>query len=177
MTVWGGKGRPHQLLSTLGPNGGSGLWVYPIPTAGGVYPAANRALYIPIFVESPVTVYQLAVYPTAQSGNLDIGIYDESSNRLVSAGSTAVGAINTIQAINIADTYLIPGAYFLAINCDNTTAAFLRSNAGNATLYGFWGVQQQAVGAVTLPATATMTSPISSAYIPWISALTMSAVI
>jgi hypothetical protein len=147
-----------------------------MPTAGAVWPAANRALYCPILVEEFVTVTQMAVWPTVQSGNLDIGIYNEVGSRLISSTSTAVGVGAALQAVNINDTPLSPGVYFLALNVDNTTAAFQRSSGGGSGSLQICGLQQQAVGAVTLPSTATFANP-ANAYVPLIQALCMSAVI
>ena len=131
---------------------------------GGTWPAANRALYMPFIVEVPVTAYQLAVEVTVQSGNCDAGIYNEQGTRLVSAGSTAVAAAG-LQTFNITDTALTPGVYFMAMNVDNTTAAFVRSVSLNAPWLQMLGMQQQAVGAVALPDPATFANP-ASAYVP-----------
>ena len=166
---------PMALLSTYDKAHG-GAWGLGGMSSGGVWPAANRAIYVSVLVENPVVVTQMAVWVTVQSGNLDVGIYSETGTRLVSAGSTVVGAAAAIQAINIADTLLAPGVYFLAMCVDNTTAAFQRTAAGNAGIYSSFGVQQQAVGAVTLPATATFATP-ASAYAPAVIATVMSAVI
>lgn len=111
---------------------------------------ANRAVYQPVQVEEPCTVFQMMVTVSTQAGNLDVGIYDmESLKRLVSAGSTAVAAAG-FQTIDIADTYLTPGWYFLALCCDSSTAVFRNSGVAAAAARAC-GFAQQAVGAVTLP--------------------------
>lgn len=133
-------------------------------TAGGVWPAANRALYFPFIVDSVVTAYQMTFEVVTQSGNCDVGIYDERGNRLVSKGSTAVGAAG-IQTIDITDTALSPGLYYMALNVDNITASFTRSSSIQAVWLRVMGVQEQAVGAVTLPDPATFANP-TSAYVP-----------
>lgn len=145
-------------------------------TAGGAWPAANRAIYVPVLVEQPVLVTQMAVWVTAQAGNLDVGIYSEKLGRLVSAGSTPVGTAGALQAVNITDTTLDPGLFFLALCCDTISASFLRANVGGADFYRLCGIQQQAVGAVTLPDPAVFANP-SSAYCPVIQAIVMSSTI
>ena len=133
--------------------------------AGGVWPAANRAIFLPFMVESAVTAYMMAIEVTVQSGNCDIGIYDVlGATRLVSTGSTAVGAVG-IQTFDITDTLLLPGVYYAALNVDNITAAVARSTSVSALWLQSVGVQQQAVGAVTLPNPATLANP-ASAYLP-----------
>lgn len=140
-------------------------WVSDVWTSqpsANAWPAANRALYYPFAVEAPVTAYQMAFQVTTQSGNCDVGLYTEQGVRLVSAGSTAVGAAG-FQSIDITDTALLPGNYYMAMCVDNTTAAFT-----SLTTAALWlqvvGVQQQAVGAVTLPDPATFANP-ASAYV------------
>ena len=167
---------PTLLLSTLLQTASAILWPYTAPSAGGVWPAVNRAIYCPILVEDPVTVKQLVVWPTVQSGNFDIGIYTETGKRVISKGSTAVGAANTMQPVDITDTPLTPGFYYLGMSCDNTTAAFQRSNNGDADMMTVFGVQNQALGAVTLPDPWV---PINAqnAYVPLIQGLCMSSVI
>ncbi len=132
--------------------------------SGAVWPAANRALYMPFLVEVPVTAYQMAFEVTTQSGNCDVGIYDELGNRLVSKGSTAVGAAG-IQTLDITDTVLTPGLYYMAMNVDNITAAVTRLAPGLALHLQTVGMQQQAVGAVALPNPATFANP-ATAYLP-----------
>lgn len=135
-------------------------------SGNGTWPAANRAIYIPFMVEARITVYQIAVEVAVQSGSLDVGLYDLYGKRLQAAGSTAV-AVAGVQAIDITDTALTPGVYYMGMCVDNNTASFYRSTAAARALQ-MAGVQQQAVGAVTLPDPATFANP-ASAYIPHMS--------
>ena len=128
------------------------------------WPAANRALYIPVELDFPAKAVKMLFQVTTQSGNYDIGIYSETGTRLVSTGSTAVPAAGMAVA-DITDTDLVPGTYFLALNIDNTTAAVQRNTGLIAGTIQACGVQQQAVGAVTLPNPATFANP-ASAYVP-----------
>lgn len=132
----------------------------------GTWPAANRALYVPVIVETTVTAFQMGIIVGVSSGNIDVGIYDEKFARVVSMGSTAVAAAG-FQAFDIADTVLIPGVYYLAMCVDNTTASFPRAGVLAEHLRAN-GVQQQAVGAVTLPNPMVPANP-ASAYLPALS--------
>ncbi len=143
-------------------------------TSSATWPAANRAIYAPVCVQQTVTVKKMALLVATQSGNLDVGIYSETGTRLVSSGSTAVAAAG-LQSVDITDTTLSPGVYFLAMCVDNTTAAFTRGIVP-VVAQQIAGVQQQAVGAVTLPATATFANA-ASAYTPLLFALTGSSVL
>lgn len=122
-------------------------------STAGAWPANNMALYYPFIVQDPITVTQIAVEVTTQSGNLDLGIYSEALTKLVGLGSTAVGAAG-VQVGNIADTTLGPGLHYLAMCCSTTAAAFRRANLPALALR-MSGAAQEAVGAVTLPTTAT----------------------
>ena len=113
----------------------------------------------------PLTARQMFIEIITQSGNCDIGIYNERADRLVSTGSTAVGAAG-IQIFNITDTELTPGVYYAALCVDNATASITRASTTALNLQVL-GVQQQAVGAVTLPNPATFANP-ASAYAPTI---------
>lgn len=143
--------------------------------AGAVWPASNRALYLPVEVQAPCTAYQFIFNVVTQSGNYDVGIYDEQGKRLVSKGSTAV-PVAGVCITDITDTELTPGVYFLAMNVDNTTAAFNRTTNPTAAHMQCCGCQQQAVGAVTLPDPATFANP-ATAYVPALAISTYEATI
>jgi len=128
-----------------------------------VWPAANRAIFVAFDVEVPSLAQRMFFNVVTQSGNYDIGLYTESGARLVSVGSTAVPA-GGFANVDIADTALAPGTYFMALCVDNTTASFTRTGPA-AELLRVCGVQQQALGAVTLPNPATFANP-ASAYMP-----------
>jgi hypothetical protein len=157
---------PSGILSTAGPESMIGSYLMIGVTAassGAVWPAANLAIYQPVVITEAVTAYQMAVEVTTQAGNLDLGIYDEGLNRLVSLGSTAVGAAG-LQVGNITDTPLAPGLYYIAMNCSSATAAF-RRHAPGVQVLRCSGAAQQAVGAVTLPNPATFAAA-ANAYVP-----------
>ena len=134
--------------------------------AAAAWPAANRALYVPLIVETPMTIFQLAMYNGAVAGEVDIGLYSypgtgTAATRLVSAGKTAMAGASQPQVFNVADTAITPGVYFLGFVCSTvTTATFFRSVPALAQLQ-LAGVQQQALGETVLPATATFANPAS----------------
>lgn len=132
--------------------------------SSAAWPASNTAVYTPYLLTETVVAQQIAFIVGTSSGNIDVGIYSETGTRLVSSGSTACGA-SGVQAVDITDTTLTPGVYFVAMNCDNTTATFNRTAGITNAAMRFYGVQNEAVGSVTLPATATMANPTWS-YVP-----------
>lgn len=94
---------------------------------GSAWPASNRALFSPLFVPSPVVVKRLIVMNGSPSGNMDVGIYRDDLSRLVSSGSVAnSGSASTPQVVDITDTLLTVGRYYIALVLDNTTATIYR---------------------------------------------------
>ena len=124
--------------------------------AGGTY-TANDAFYIPFRVVTPNAVaYKIAVANGAvASGNVDVGIYDGSRNKLVSSGSTAQAGTTTLQVFDITDTALPMGKYWMAVAIDNATGTMFRQSAGfGAGFTALIDVRKEA-SAFPLPATAT----------------------
>lgn len=88
--------------------------------------AANKPMAFGFVLDEAFTVYQLGwINGNSPGGNADIGIYDASWNRKVSAGSTACAGAATWQFVDVADTALAPGSYYLAFNKDDAVASRL----------------------------------------------------
>lgn len=133
-----------------------------VVSGAAVWPAANLALFLAFHLEFSVLAQKMGVQVTTQNGNLDVGIYDQKGNRIVSKGSTAVGAAG-LQVIDITDTVLGPGTYFMAMACSSGTAAFTRTTIGTA-FSAIGGIQQMAT-AFALPDPATFANP-TQGYFP-----------
>ncbi len=137
--------------------------------ASQTWPVANKALFVPVIVDEPCTAFKMAAWTVVNSSaNIDIGIYTPTGVRLVSLGSTA--ATNGVISYDIADTYLTPAVYFLALAYSNNTVnpnGYLPSGTG---IMRIWGVQEMAA-AFPLPAQATFANP-AAAFVPFINMLT-----
>jgi len=170
--------RPQRIiLTTTGwsqPVGNAALATRTNSPGSGAWPAAKRAIFVPVIVEVQMTINQLAVLNGATiSGNVDLGIYSypgsgTAASRLVSIGATAQAGESKPQVFNIADTALKPGLYYFAMVATSATAAIIRSTA-EAKLLQVCGVQQQA-GLESLPETATFSNP-GSSYAPMIAGI------
>lgn len=98
----------------------------PKPTSSA-YQLANRAILVPFVLMEEVTVVKLFVFNGGTvSGNVDVGIYDASYNRLVSAGSTAQTGTGRIQEFDVGDTTIGPGQFYMAMAPDNTNGHYIR---------------------------------------------------
>lgn len=123
--------------------------------ASAALATANQAYFFPFEIHEQVTAVKMFVMIGATAGvNVDVGIYDEAFNRLVSSGATAMGSINTLQIFDITDTVLPPGQYYMAISNSGTTGTvFLRSAADEIAQSCFPCLEMASAHA--LPATAT----------------------
>lgn len=135
------------------------------------WPSQYQAVYVPVAVRSRVVAKKMWFGSgSTGTGNLDIGIYDAAGTRLVSTGSTAKDTTNGVRWLDITDTTLLPGLYYLALNSDSTTDTYKWTNS-NAAAVTAAGLLFEAVGSVTLPATASWGTDSTRNYFPRIGAM------
>lgn len=141
-------------------------WVtsfYDIPGASGAWEAANRAVYFPLIVPAPCVIRRLWWVNGASvsaSYTIDCGLYADAGYkpgaRIVSTGDTAQGTATNVQFVDVADTAIAPGRYWLALACSATGATFFRGAAtGLAPLGADAAMRMNQSTARPLPATAT----------------------
>lgn len=126
--------------------------------ASTAWPSANYAAFVPIRLSRPYTAYKMVVGAGATAaGNFDVGLYDRYGNRLVSSGATAKGA-STEHVLDITDTRIGPGLYYMALAADGTNNYVSITPSGTAPVplqktraYGVLGM----AAAYTLPDPAT----------------------
>lgn len=135
-------------------------------SGAAVWPTANKALFVQFGIDFHFLVKQIGVQVTTQSGNLDVGIYNSVGVRLVSKGTTAVAAAG-LQALDVTDTWLPPGLYYMAMAVDNGTAAFQRFTVTTVESLRVLGVREM-TSAFVLPDPVTFANPTTSAYVPMI---------
>lgn len=136
--------------------------------ASSTWPASDLAIYIPFEIYEEATITQLLWWVGAtSSGNLDVGVYDDQFNKIVSAGNTAMSAtVNVIQELNVTDTVIQPGRYYLAGKLSNTTGTIFRFAAADELSLGNYALYEQALGGgaalpdVATPVISTKASPI-----------------
>ena len=153
--------------------GGFSQWTLMAPTqyatlpASAVWMTANTAVYVPIVVPVTCVIRRLwwANGATVNASyNLDCGVYADAGYKpgvkLIATGSTAQGTASEVQFVDVTDTTLAPGRYWLALSCSSVSATVFRGNVGvgrDATLYF------TEASALPLPATATPAEPSASA--------------
>lgn len=101
----------------------------PAPTSQAIG-AANVTVAFALFIPNTVTFVKAWVVNGATvNGNLDIGLYDESWNLMVSTGSFVQAGASVIQEQDITDITVGPGFYYLAMALTSATATFQLSNS------------------------------------------------
>lgn len=166
--------KPISMIHTWGRHGCIAPLVGGL-IGNGAWPSANLAIYVPIVVPELSTIFQIAWHNGAvnAAANVDVGLYDEAGNALVTLGNTPQSGANAIQVGNIADTLVKPGRYFVAMVCSTTaTATFRRFNANPPLQFlRACGLQQQATSSPLPTVAATFANP-GFPYLPWIAVTT-----
>lgn len=135
-------------------------------SASTVWPSGNFAIYIPFIISVPTLISGGAIANGATaSGNVDMGIYDDQGNRLISKGSTAQAGTSGWQLMAFGSITLNPGNYYMAMTCSNGVATVQQVNVVAAEDTRCLGVLGQA-SALPLPATATFAPNATMAAIP-----------
>jgi len=120
---------------------------------------ANQALYVPFVVTKPTTWTQGWWYNGsvgANQGNVAVGIYDESGNRLATTGAVAAAGNSVIQQATFAASVLLnPGVYYMAYEPSASGVNATTGYSASLPRGKFAGCYTQAVGSHPLPATAT----------------------
>lgn len=169
----GGQDNPEWLfageISSLYPPSSIGVAVECVSpgSSATLWPAANRAIFIPFRLEETTPITQLACFNGGVvAGNTDLGIYNESKI-LVEAHSTFSGTVapamagaNVWQVYDIDDIAATPGLYYLAMSHSEATATFFRTALGPTVLHSCGAFQM--TGAYPLPAVAVFETPVSS---------------
>ena len=142
-------------------------------SSGAFSIGANRAQFIPFTLSEMVVIKRMSIVNGASvSGNVDVGIYDQAGNRLVSIGGVAQGPINSAQIFDIADTQLAAGRYYLAVVLSGTAGLCGLSGFTGGCVYA--GVKEMAA-AYPLPDTATFADNLIRSFIPHLAAMLTAA--
>jgi hypothetical protein len=132
--------------------------------ASAVWNAVSKIMFMPVPCPGPFTVMKFACENgAAVSGNLDMGLYTPEGQLIVSTGSTAQSGTSGWQVIDVTDTAVPPGWYYLAMVLDNVTGTNDRLGS-LAALKRMYGCREQ-LSTFPLPTSATF-AVVTDAYIP-----------
>ena len=135
--------------------------------ASAVWPAANRAIYVPFALSAPYLVNKVwwANGATVGNGTADCGVYSSDGTKLLSSGTTTTASASTIQSVTLGSTFLLtPDSYYMALVLSSASDTIWRNSNAAAAALQMVGMAQQA-SASPLPATFTLAS-VASAYMP-----------
>lgn len=126
------------------------------------YESSNAAFYYPIVLPAPCVVRRVwwANGATTTGGaTVEAGVYANSGFapgvKLIS-GSATQGTASQVQFVDVTDTALAPGLYWLALMATSTTnTTFFRSDIGGGLAAIDAGLRMEQASANPLPATAT----------------------
>lgn len=123
-------------------------------TGNAAWPGTSFPIALPFWLSQPATVYQIGWLNGGgtMTDSTDIGIYDSALARIVSTGSTARSGASALQFVDIADTALAPGKYYVAVNNNGTTA-------NQASVWAMSAVQQLTIMGVLDKASADFALP------------------
>lgn len=96
------------------------------------WPSANLAIFVPFVIPDRTSFAAVRAFTAnggTASGNWDVGVYDESWNRLASTGAVAMAGTGNLQDVAALVAQLGPGRYYLAAS----------SSSGTATIWGYTG--------------------------------------
>ena len=130
-------------------------------------PVVTETYLAEVYVPDNVTVTGIAVLNgSAVDGNLCVGLYDASGLKLAQSAETAQADIDTYQRVPFAAAIaVVPGTYYVAVQCDDTDARINTHIFGN---FGAGKLTSQTFGtmpAATMPTTfTTALGPIASLY-------------
>jgi len=119
--------------------------------ASANWPTANQVYFVPFrMAASAIVTKMFWGNGAAVAGNYDAGIYDLDGNLLVSTGSQAQTGTTSTQVINVTDTALKRGVYYMALVGDTAGTTSRIHSAGLTAMFGqAWGMLSQS--GVTLP--------------------------
>lgn len=120
------------------------------------YPAANRAIAVPLVLAHPFLVQKVFWVngTTATTDSADVGVYTEAGGLLVSGGGTAISGASSMQEADVTDTLLRPGRYWIAYAQNGTTATPFAQSYTAAGVLRCTGAAQMDT-AYVLPSTFT----------------------
>lgn len=145
---------PH-IISHLSPHCTAGNVFQTNAFASLANIAASAATATPFVIAHAFLVRKVfwANGATATTDSIDVGVYDASFKLVISGGGTAASGANATQEVDVTDTLLKPGLYYLAFVANGTTVTPISSNLAAAHYKGLGCVQM--ASAYPLPSTFT----------------------
>lgn len=145
-----------RIVSPISPEVAGAAYNYAQNSASGAWtPSANKPFAIPFRLSRPAVVYKLGWHngTGVMTDSVDVGIYDTAWARKVSGGGTARSGSGNPQFVDVTDTTLAAGDYYLAMASNGTTANNVRfmGSALTAQAMALAGIMESGTNAYALP--------------------------
>lgn len=138
---------------------GTPLFAMAQASASGATVAANMVMFVPFWIPRPATITKLWwANGSGVAGNVDVGVYQPDGTLVISAGTTAQSGASAIQSVNVTDTAIARGLYYMALVGSTVTTQTFQRAAPAAALCQAFGILQQDISGTGLPL-ATNASP------------------
>jgi hypothetical protein len=130
-----------------------------VSTAWGT---ANLAYFYPVWVPESCVLTKLWWQNGATAnGNVDVGVYTDQGNRLISTGTTLQTGTSVIQSVDITDTPVPAGLLYFAIALSSATGTIWSVAASLSGSLAIMSGYQQAT-AFPLPNPATFATTVGT---------------
>lgn len=136
--------------------------------ASQAWGTANLARYTPLSIPVRFTVARFMLPNQNTTGNVDVGLYDNSGKRLLSTGTIARANAGAVQYAGVTDQSFPPGNYYLGMVCSSATANAMASSSNSLVNSRIAGLLEEALGSTVLPTTMTPTvNTLSATFFVW----------
>jgi hypothetical protein len=158
----------EEVISPASPDCIGGWTATPGTFASNSVPnTANRSVFIPFTLDAPFQVNKAVILcGQTQSGNWDIGVYDETITKIATVGSTLQtgtgSAPDTVQIATLS-VKLDRGNYFMAWAVDNVTGKYANWTSQGRQLRA-WGASEK-LSTFPLPAGTVVTTALTDGYV------------
>lgn len=133
--------------------------------SASTYPAADLAIYIPVALRIPALIRKMFVSSgSTGTGYFDLAVYDAGGTRLIATGSQSKNASSIEKVVDVTDTFLSAGIYYLAIAASNATDTYCQI-APAAPFLAAQGVLTQALSSPTWTPTGTNVLPATATWV------------
>ena len=122
--------------------------------------SAALAVYMPIFGQAPLILTRVwwANGATVSGGaTIEVGVYRDAAYKpgaKIISGSATQGTASQVQFVDVTDTFLIPGLYWIAVVSSSATNTTMFRGVASALSYDA-AFRMEEASASPLPATAT----------------------
>lgn len=145
----------------------NGTW-----TATSTTPVANQGYFYPVIIRTPMTIVYVTILngAVAANSNMDLGLYDEFGNRVLSTGAVSQlsASASTYQKFLLGTSVSVnPGLYYAAAVFTSTSNRFATNGAMSVAKGRAVGMLEAASIGTTLPATVTYSAKTTTSGVAW----------